>query len=63
MPSEKLQLAPDANGDRDHTMNDDLKLEILSRLNKNLTLEQLENVEALVKKTHFQDKNYNDFIG
>lgn len=37
---------------------DELKNKILLNLGKNLSLEQLENLQDLVKKTHFHDKNY-----
>lgn len=41
-------------------MHEELKNKILLNLKNNLSLEQLENLEAMVKKTHFHNKNYID---
>lgn len=39
-------------------LNDELKDHVLANLKKNLSLEQLENLQEFVKKTHFHNKNY-----
>ncbi len=40
------------------TLCDEMKNKVLINFKKNLSLEQLEHIQKLVKKTHFVDKNY-----
>jgi len=40
------------------SVQDEMKNKILLNLGKNLSLEQLENLQDSVKNTHFHNKNY-----
>lgn len=57
----KLEVVEEATGIRIVNTYDELKVKILARLFKNLSLEQLENVEEVVKKTIFNgEKSYRE---
>lgn len=56
--NDKLVVVTEIVGIKIKNQQDELKVKIIARLYKNLTLEQLENVETVVKKTIFDKKNY-----
>lgn len=56
--NKKIEAVEDVTGISIRNQNDELKVKIIARLYKNLTLEQLENVEVSVQRTLFDKKNY-----